>query len=220
MTESTDSDLDVSPEKAPTSQNGAPNDKPNSIDEEALVTKLVQRLTPEIEKMVQSKSDRRFSQFERKFDVIQKELRDSLEADGLEQDEIDAELQKLTRRLPIAKTQTTPASDKDKGGTPTLAPAEAERAVLVALGLKEDDPDVLAFNERKITDPIERIAALTNIATNKLKPANPAAVQPSAGQSVTLKSQYDNDMKAVKQGDIDSIYRVKDKYRKLGLKVD
>lgn len=215
----TDSGLETSvPTGQPNQAGGVGGDQPNLFNEDALVTKIVDRLIPEIDKRVQSTKDRRFSKFDKDLAALKSSLKDGLVAEGMDPAEVEEE---LARRLPSTPAKkVVPSSEKVSPGTaPDLA--DIQRQLLDKLGISAEDPDVVALNQRQLPTG-QALAELVALATQRAQPTSPAGIVVPSGSSVRpdLVKSYREEMLAARGKGYNVGREIRDKYRKLGLNVD
>lgn len=219
----TDSTLDASQD--PDSQSGssgAQGGQPNSVDVSAIVTELKKQLLPELDKRYQSVKDKRIASLEKEMADFLAKSRDALVADGVMDQETAN--QTLASLLPGQKqTQTTQTQTQTPAGSGNVEIGDVERKILVSMGLKEDDPDVVAASLRT-KDFAGRMAEFAKIHERRSQPASQAAVSMPVGQSSgsvskdALRAAYNAKLQKIR-GDSWAISLLQKEYREKGLEI-
>lgn len=212
----TESDPNVSGNVVPTTKPEGSGDKQVSVDVQAIVTAVKDALMPEFDKKLQSIKDRRISELEKGLTDVQRRLADDLQKRGIAPEAAEY----LAARLPeTAKAGEPKASDKVEGGNhkPTLT--DAETVILKRAGIREDDPDYVAFTGRQFADADERLYEVSLLAAKKANPkqVSAAGAPAAAGASPELAVSYKSELATIPRGDIEAIFALKEKYRGMGL---
>jgi hypothetical protein len=199
----------------PNPLSGSQNAQPNSFDADKFAESLLAKLDPILDRKLQSLKDRRFDQQDKRLAEVEK-LAGELKSTGMSPQASQILAERLT---PTEPKPSDPASGKkDAGNVPT--PTDEERSVLATAGLKEDDPDVIAIQQAN-PDENSRLAGYMKLLARKNAPANPAAALPMRGATPSgdLQARYQSELKNIRRGDVESVARLKAKYRKEGLPV-
>jgi len=153
------------------SQTSGEGAKPNSIDTSKIAAEVASLLKPDIEKMVQSTKDKRIEGFQQKYDKVLKIL-----------DLTPDEAKNIGLSVPEpAKTETVSPAPS---GKEDVAGAIVEK-FLEASGLRLDDPNVVAFQQRSFANEQEKMTAVAELVAKMAspKPASPVATPPPSGGS-------------------------------------
>ena len=207
-----------------------------------LVDSLLERLTPEMEKIAekqwQSGKDRRIAQHETRLDDLEGALAeyDRLREGGMSSDEAKREMslnrtvQSLKEEIAELKGQDSP---EPSGGTGGEDWTSKEQAILERVGIDENSPEFSEFvRSKKWESPQQYLDALQDKAfewrTSKANAPQPSAASAAqtAGQSGTepdLETQYKKEMKELRESGNSNpraVFNIKKKYRDLGFEPD
>jgi len=157
-----------------------------SIDVDALASALLPSIQGLVQKEVQSFKDKRFSKLDEQVGGFAEQLArlDQKVANGLTRDQALNEIQ-LEDRLAALEQGLAVQSQGTGNPTNNVAGAEAAQAVLKALGIKENTPEVTKiFSEHKdVEAQIAEILKLSATRGTGQEAPNPASVQPSGAGS-------------------------------------
>jgi hypothetical protein len=186
-----------------TSQASGENGTPNSIDTAQIVAEVLKQLDPVIDRKVQSVKDKRVDLLERYAKALEKQ--------GMTPEEA----KEIADRLPKPTPSSTEPVTQKPSGKVVEAGAIADN-VFEALGLKLDDPNVLALKQQTFADENEKRVKLAELVVKMAnpKPASQAATPPPEGrikdtetkESLTAKL---NALNKAPLGKLDEIKRVK-----------
>lgn len=152
--------------------------QPPSIDVEALAKALEPRLQQMVERQWQSGKDRRIHNLEEQvgdFKSVLDEFK-AWKAKGLDDDDAIWRMQ-VSRAIPQPGQQAEPSGRTGGSDTSVPAPKVDAQALLQAVGIDANDPEVTAILA-KGGDPSAEIVAL---AVKRKNPPNPAAVMSTGG---------------------------------------
>ncbi len=217
MPETVDSGSAVSPAASPNAAGGAQNAQPNSpFDAKAIAAALLPEIEPLLDRKFQSFKDRTFGQQNKRLEAVEK-LAGVFTKGGVAPEDAKAYADRL---IPTEPKAEPPAPGPQGAGTsPTLA--DAERSVLTAAGLKEDDPDVVAIQTNQ-KDEGKRYAEYLKLVGRRNAPANPAGMPPMRGttSNVDQTDAYKREMLANRGKGMAVAEQIKAKYRALDVDVD
>lgn len=209
MTDQVESTANVSGavDKPNQTTQGALQDSQNSLDVQAVATRVAELLFPEFDKRTQSTKDKRIAELLKG----QEELRELLAGQGSPIAAPTTKIELATEQKPVP----TPVQVAQPGKVEL--PDEANAVLLKAMGLDATDPAVLSANSLDLPARIAEYAKI--VERNKtLPPASAVAVQ-SGSQSNALADSYKQEYAALRQGDYAGIVALKAKYREKGLNI-
>jgi hypothetical protein len=172
-----------------------------------------------LERRFQSFKDKRMGALEKQVNVISERLAKDLEKEGFDPDEVKQVTDRL-RKPPEQKSDVTP--------TPTPGTGEAEMPdmdkILSDAGIKDDDPDVIAFGQKSFANEEEKMKEALNLFARRLNPTvvTPAAVASPKGASIPLpdlREEYEKELGKIPRGQRDAVFKLRLKYRAKGLDV-
>jgi hypothetical protein len=187
--------------------------KPNSIDTAKIAAEVVAILRPEldeIKKASQSTKDKRIAEIQRTQEQVSKILGITPE----NAKEIGLFNQVKVEPEPVP---TTPSGKEDAVGATV-------ESLLSNAGIKDDDPDKIAFGQKTFANENEKLVEAANILARRLNPTvvTPAAVASPRGASIPpadLREEYQKELKAIPRGQRDAVFKLQLKYREKGLNV-
>jgi hypothetical protein len=145
----------------------APSEK--AFDEDALVSKIVDRLSPEIEKRVQSVKDKRFGGLEKLGGVDELlRLKDYIKQQGGDVDKGVREYQ-IDQLLNQAAPQGSAANGANRSAVDTTRVQQRTTELLNDAGISPTDPDYLALVNKTYAAPEDWYHAVSRFAVRRGK---------------------------------------------------
>lgn len=193
----------------------------SSVDTEALIEAVLNRLTPQLEKKLQSTKDKRIANIEKQLGIRDLEELEAMGATIPESVKLEHRLRQLegTRQStpPQAQTPTSPGS-----GANLTAQDVAE--VVKKFQLDANDPDVIGalrgtYRNRDHFENTLAHLALTRATRPPSDASGSASLPGSAGKQTDKAKQietgYLEEMKTVRRGDVRGVSRVQAKWKKI-----
>lgn len=202
----------------------------NSPSVDDLVAKLSEKLTPQIESIierkVQSTKDRRINALEKQYSGlsdIQQVLAEAkeLRSKGLSDDQVEDKM--LLRRLVESLTQPPVTAQAPGQAQPVVE--DHARKILSEAGINEGDPEVVELARKQYASEAERVAAYASFVirrSNKPQPNPAQATQtvPANIPNVDLAVAYQKELENIKGDDrANQVIELRKKYRQRGLQV-
>jgi len=207
----------------------AQGDKPNSsVTDEAIVERVLSdpRLSEQIASAVQSQKDKRFDKLEKQAESFETQLARYNKL-------IDAGASPAIALKALEEQHNTEAEQKSAGDAAPNVPVTDYVTVLSSMGLTGNEPEVKEIMQDGGTfqEHVVKFAALkANPPASRGEPGEVPQGVGGGGAPLTdasgggspskdLAKQYQEELKGVRQGDVDAVIRIKQKYHKLGLNI-
>jgi hypothetical protein len=220
----------------PTPQFSGSDGSPTSTDADALVSRLAEKLMPQLEETIERKAkslqDKRFSKIERALGVRSGVLAELEELGTTVPKDVQSELRLRELEERITQQSNQPAPVSDNGLSRQKAAVAEAIAELKKYELDPNDAGFIELLRGQYANRGEFDLKVSRYVVGKLapqKPANPAdVVQPPVRSGATekgpaqLEADYQKEMAAIVQNTrgehkLRAITDLKDKYRKAGL---